>query len=49
MKTGYTSEAGYCLLAAFSQGEEQYLVGIFDAETKLSRYADAAKLLEACQ
>ena len=49
MKTGYTSEAGYCLLAAFCQGEEQYLVGIFDAETKLSRYSDAAKLLEACK
>lgn len=47
MKTGYTQEAGYCLLAAFGQGQRQFLVGIFDAENKLSRYTDAITLFEA--
>lgn len=46
LKTGYTSEAGYCLLAAFQEGEERLIIGIFDAGTKNSRYADAAALLE---
>jgi len=44
MKTGYTKEAGYCLLAAFETEEGHILVGIFDAENKLSRYGDAAEL-----
>ena len=47
MKTGYTQEAGYCLLAAFQQEEQQILVGIFDADNKLSRYTDAITLFEA--
>ena len=47
MKTGYTQEAGYCLLAAFQQEEGHILVGIFDAENKLSRYTDAVVLFEA--
>ena len=47
MKTGYTQEAGYCLLAAFQEEERQYLVGIFDADNKLSRYTDAITLFEA--
>ena len=47
MKTGYTQEAGYCLLAAFQQEEGHILVGIFDAENKLSRYTDAVILFEA--
>lgn len=47
MKTGYTQEAGYCLLAAFQKGDGHILVGIFDAENKLSRYTDAVVLFEA--
>lgn len=49
LKTGYTSQAGYCLLAAFQSEDRSILVGIFGAEDKLSRYADAAELFEACQ
>lgn len=49
LKTGYTSEAGYCLLAAFDCGEGQIIIGIFDAETKLSRYTDAIALLNLCE
>jgi D-alanyl-D-alanine carboxypeptidase (penicillin-binding protein 5/6) len=47
MKTGYTKEAGYCLLAAFQEDDRQFLVGIFDSENKLSRYTDAITLFEA--
>lgn len=47
LKTGYTKEAGYCLLAAFRNGDSHLLVGIFDAENKLSRYSDAADLFLA--
>ena len=47
MKTGYTQEAGYCLLAAFRQAEGYILVGIFNAENKLSRYTDAVTLFQA--
>ena len=47
LKTGYTTEAGYCLLAAFEAGERQYLVGILDADTTLSRYSDAVALFRA--
>ena len=47
LKTGYTKEAGYCLLAAFQREGGHILVGIFDAENKLSRYGDAADLYRA--
>lgn len=47
MKTGYTQEAGYCLLAAFQDGQRQILVGVFDSANKLSRYSDAADLFHA--
>ena len=46
MKTGYTEEAGYCLLAAFEKEEGHVLVGIFDSENKLSRYTDAVTLFQ---
>lgn len=48
LKTGYTSEAGYCLMAAFRQENGAVLVGIFDADTRDSRYADAKTLMEVC-
>lgn len=46
LKTGYTKQAGHCLLAAFETDREPVLVGIFGSESKLSRYADAAALME---
>lgn len=48
MKTGYTDEAGHCLLAAFRDGHRQIIVGIFGAEKPYQRYDDAGKLFEAC-
>lgn len=46
LKTGYTSQAGYCLLSAFETEDGYLLVGIFGAEEKLSRYENAVKLME---
>lgn len=48
LKTGYTGASGYCLLAAFAQGERQILVGIFGAEKNLPRYENAAALWQCC-
>ena len=48
LKTGYTGEAGYCLLAAFDDGENRILVGIFGAEQNYPRYANAAQLWQLC-
>ena len=46
LKTGYTTQAGYCLLAAFETEQGNILVGIFGAEQKTSRYENAVKLME---
>ena len=46
LKTGYTRQAGYCLLAAFEGEEGPLLVGIFGAEDKTSRYENAVTLME---
>lgn len=48
MKTGYTSEAGNCLLAAFRQGSKEVIVGIFGSQGKQSRYESAVALFKAC-
>lgn len=48
MKTGYTDEAGQCLLAAFRDGQKEIVVGIFGAEKQYQRYEDAVKLFNAC-
>lgn len=46
MKTGYTGEAGYCLMAAFGR-ERPLIVGIFGGSDAVSRYQDAAVLYAA--
>lgn len=46
LKTGYTKQAGYCLLAAFDGETGPLLVGIFGSENKYSRYADASALMK---
>ncbi len=47
LKTGYTSQAGQCLLAAFRDETKEIIVGIFGAEEQYRRYSDAVKLYEA--
>ena len=49
MKTGYTSEAGYCLLGAFPGGAEHIIIGIFGGATKNGRYVYAGQLLDVIQ
>lgn len=49
MKTGYTSEAGYCLLGAFPGGGEHILIGVFGGATKNGRYVYAGQLLDVIQ
>ena len=46
LKTGHTTQAGYCLLAAFETDAGDILVGIFGATDSLSRYSDAVALME---
>ncbi len=45
LKTGYTGQAGYCLLAAFDTERGTVLVGIFGSENKTSRYENAVTLM----
>ena len=48
-KTGFTNEAGYCLLAAFQEGDQTIIVGIFGSDQPYDRYDDAVQLWELCQ
>ena len=48
MKTGYTSQAGNCLLAALRQGSRTVIVGIFGSAEKYHRYQSASALFKAC-
>ena len=48
-KTGYTTEAGYCLLAAFQEDERQLIIGIFGSNQPYDRYDDAIQLWELCK
>ena len=48
MKTGFTSQAGNCLLAAFRQGASEIIVGIFGSEEKYPRYESALAFFKAC-
>lgn len=49
MKTGYTGEAGHCLLAAFQEGDRNIIVGIFGSQERYPRYGTAIDLFEACK
>lgn len=48
MKTGFTSQAGNCLLAAFRQGDSEIIVGIFGSVEKYPRYESALAFFKAC-
>lgn len=47
MKTGYTSQAGNCLVSAFRCGDNVIVVGILGARNGQSRFVDAVRLLDA--
>lgn len=44
LKTGYTVEAGNCLLSAFENENSVYVIGVFNCADKNSRFSDAIKL-----
>lgn len=46
MKTGYTSKAGACMIAAFYTGDRYLLIGIFGCPQYEDRFADAMYLYE---
>lgn len=48
MKTGYHSDAGYCLIAAAEQDDRAYMVLLFKGEHKSLRFSDAKEILELC-
>ena len=48
MKTGYTGEAGHCLLASFRVEDRNLVVGIFGSAERYPRYRDVMELFQAC-
>ncbi len=47
LKTGFTSQSGYCLLTAEKRGDRWVLVGVFDCSQADSRFSDTVTLLES--
>ena len=45
LKTGRTTEAGNCLMSAFTIDGEQYIIGVFGCEKTADRFADTLHLL----
>ena len=48
IKTGYTGQAGHCLLAAYEKDGRQLIVGIFGSQQRYPRYLTANQLFTAC-
>ena len=49
MKTGRTSQAGYCLMAAFKLNGHKIVIGVFGYDNGNARYRDVVSLLNACK
>lgn len=47
LKTGFTDEAGYCMVATASQNEKNLIAVTMNSPTLAGRYTDAAKLFYA--
>lgn len=47
LKTGHTSQSGYCLLAAEMRGDRLIVTGVFGCQTADGRFADTVTLLES--
>lgn len=48
VKTGYTSDAGRCLVASATNGDRRYISVILGADTTNIRFSEAKKVLEYC-
>lgn len=46
IKTGYIQKAGYCLVAAASRGDREFIAVIMDTPDRETRNADARRLLD---
>ena len=49
LKTGYTSDAGRCLLAAFDRGETMVIIGVFGAEERETSFREAVLIHKICR
>lgn len=49
LKTGYTSNAGRCLLAAFDCGESLVIIGVFGAEERETSFREALLIHKICR
>lgn len=49
MKTGYTSQAGSCLMSAFRHKDTTIVVGMFGCSNEYDRYRYTNKLLKLCK
>lgn len=47
LKTGFTSDAGNCLLSAFQVEDGHLIIGVFGCETREDRFYDTLKLFKA--
>jgi serine-type D-Ala-D-Ala carboxypeptidase (penicillin-binding protein 5/6) len=47
MKTGYTSFAGYCLIASAEYGDRKLIAAVFGCDRSKERFVDAQNLFEA--
>lgn len=47
LKTGHTSQSGYCLLTAEKRGDKWVLVGVFGCQTADGRFSDTVTLLKS--
>ncbi len=47
LKTGHTSQAGYCLLTLEKRGDRLILVGVFGCSYSEGRFADTVSILES--
>lgn len=45
-KTGYTEEAGYCLVAAAKKGDRTLVIALFNAKNKDERFEEAIRLFD---
>ena len=44
MKTGYTGQAGHCLMSAFEIGDKTIVIGVFGSNDKNTRFSDSIVL-----
>ena len=49
MKTGHTSQAGYCLMSAFQRNGHTIVIGVFGYTDANARFRDVISLLNACK